>query len=195
VEEGGGCLDLDGVVGGASGEDGGVGAEVDGGGVNGGEECGGELAGIEAVLVEQDEAAVAGGECGEEMGEVFWGEFAVCAAGAGWESLEGGVGLERDADTGKGVEAVEEVRVEREAEIGEGKELRRVVRVGGGQHSGGGGGGFGEWRGPVEYGDAEATVVEFEGEGKADYAGASDADVRIRCRVVHGISLVGRRKL
>ncbi len=73
-------------------------------------------------------------------------------------------------------------------------ELGRVVRIGGGEHSGGGGGGFGEGSRPVEYGDADATAVKFEGEGEADDACAGDADVGMRRGgVAHGISLVGRR--
>ena len=62
--------DLDGVAGVASGEDGGVGAEVDGRGADGCEECDGELAGVEAVLVEEDEAVVGGYELrgGDERG-------------------------------------------------------------------------------------------------------------------------------
>ena len=178
------------VVDGAGGEDGGVGAEVDGGGAYGGEECGGELAGVEAVLVEEDEAVVAGGECGEETSEVFGGESCWRGADGGWKGLQGGVGLEGDADAGESVEAVEEGGVEREAEVGERVELRRVVGIVGGEHSGGGGGGFGEWSGAVEDGDADAAVVEFEGEGEADDAGSGDADVG----VVHGISLVGVRR-
>jgi len=68
------------------------------------------------------------------------------------------------------------------------------VRVGGGQHSCGGGGGFGERSGAVEYGDADAAMVKLEGKGEADDACASDADVGIRRGgAVHGISLVGRR--
>lgn len=138
----------------------------------------------------------AGGECGEEVGEVFGGEFVGWAGGAGWESLQGVVGLEGDADTGKDVEAMEEVGVERKTEAGEGTELGWVMRVGCGEHSRGGGGGLREGSGAVEYGDADATVVEFEGERETDDACASDADVEIRrCRVVHRISLVGWKKL
>jgi hypothetical protein len=64
VEGAGGGVKLDRVVRGAGGEDGSVGAEVDGGGADGGEKCGSELAGIEAVLVEEDEAVVGGDEFG-----------------------------------------------------------------------------------------------------------------------------------
>jgi hypothetical protein len=101
--------------------------------------------------------------------------------------LKGGVGLEGDADAGESAEAVEEAGVEREAEIGEGAELGCVVRIGGGEHSGGGGGRFAEGSGLVKYGDTDAVVVEFEGEGKANNASPGDADVGM----VHGISLVG----
>jgi hypothetical protein len=51
VEGSGGCLDLDGVVDGATAEDCRIGAKVDGGGLYGGEKCGGELAGVETVLL------------------------------------------------------------------------------------------------------------------------------------------------
>jgi hypothetical protein len=77
VEDAGGCLDLDGVVNGTSGEGGCVGAEVDGGGMYGGEKCGGELAGVEAVLFEENETVVAGVEYGKEPGEVGGCEFVV----------------------------------------------------------------------------------------------------------------------
>ncbi len=112
AEEGGGSLDFDVVAGRASGEDGGAGAEVDGGGVNCGEKCGGELAGIEAVFVEEDEAVVAGCENWEEVGEVFASEFAGLVWRVGWKSLQGSVGLEGGADAGERVEAVEEGGIE-----------------------------------------------------------------------------------
>ena len=115
VDDAGGGLDLDDVVGGARGEDGRVGAKVDGGGMYGGEKCGGELAGVEAVLLEEDETVVARAECGKEAGEVCRREFAVWGGDAGWKGLQGGVGLEGDAHAGENVEAVEEGWVEREA--------------------------------------------------------------------------------
>jgi hypothetical protein len=64
VEDSGGYLDLDCVADRASGEDGRVGAKVDGGGRDGAEKCSGELVGVEAVLIEEDEAVGAGVECG-----------------------------------------------------------------------------------------------------------------------------------
>jgi hypothetical protein len=82
----------------------------------------------------------------------------------GWQRLQGVVGVEGDANAREGVEAVEEGGVEREAEVGERAELRGIVGVVRGEHSGGGGGGLGEWVAAFEHGDAEATVVEFEGE-------------------------------
>jgi hypothetical protein len=185
VEDAGGCVNLDGVVEGASGEYGGVGAKIDGGGADCSEKCGGELARVEALLVEEDETVVAGDECWEEVGKVFGGEFVCCVWGGGWECLQGGSGLKGDADAGESVEAIKEVGIEREAEIGKGTKLRWVVRIGGGQHSGGGGRRFGEGSGLVKDGDADAAVVEFEGEGEADDAGACDADVGM----AHGISL------
>jgi hypothetical protein len=139
VDGAGGCLDLDGVADGASGEDGCVGLEVDGGGMYGGEKRCGELTGVEAVLVEEDETVVAGVECGYEVGELCGGEFIVCGGDFGREGLQGGVGLEGDANAGESVEAVEEVGIEREAQVGEGAESGRVVGIAGGEHSGGGG--------------------------------------------------------
>ena len=70
----------------------------------------------------------------------------------------------------------------------------RVVGVLRGEHSGGGM--EASARGaPVEDGDTETAVMEFEGEGEADDASAGDADVGIRGRrVLHGISLVGFRR-
>src|SRR5437764_5415268 len=85
AEDAGGCLDLDGIVGGTSGEDGRVGAQVDGAGGYGPEKCGGELARVEAVLVEDDEMVVAGAKCGNEAGELCSGVFAACAGGTGRE--------------------------------------------------------------------------------------------------------------
>ena len=58
--------------------------------------------------------------------------------------------------------------------------------IAGGEHSGSGGGGFGEWRRLFEDGDADAPVVEFEGEREADDAGSGNADIRM----LHEISLV-----
>jgi hypothetical protein len=63
VDSARGRLDLNGVAGRTSGEHGRVWAEVDGGGMYGGEKRGGELAGVEAVLVEEEETVVAGVEC------------------------------------------------------------------------------------------------------------------------------------
>jgi hypothetical protein len=87
VEDAGGCLDLDGVVNGTRREGGCVGAEVDGGGMYGGEKCGGELAGVEAVLFEENETVVAGVECGKEAGEVGGCEFVVWGGDFGREGL------------------------------------------------------------------------------------------------------------
>src|SRR5258708_33597776 len=93
------------------------------------------------------------------------------------------------------MEAVEEGGIKREAQVSEGAELGQVVGIAGGQHSGGGGGGFAERGGLIQYGDAGAAVMEFEGEGEADDPGPSDADVMIRkARVVHGIRLVCLRR-
>ncbi len=55
--------------------------------------------------------------------------------------------------------------------------MRRVVRVGGGEHACGSGGGFGKRSATVQYGDFDTAMVEFEREGEADDSGASDADV------------------
>jgi hypothetical protein len=127
-----------------SGEDGCVGAEVDGGGANGGEKCGGELARIEALLVEEKEAVVAGDELWDEAGEVFWREDVVCIGRTGRKSVQGCVGLEWDADAAESMEAVEKIWIEGQAEVGESAQLRRVVGIVGGEHASGGAGGFGE---------------------------------------------------
>ena len=128
------------------------------------------------------------------MIELGWTKSVTKAPGFPGVLLDGGMGLEGDADAGKRVEAVEEGWIECEAKVGEWLKQERVVRIGRGQHSCGCGGGFAEGSGAVEYGDADAAVVKFEGEGEADDACASDADVRIRRGgAVHGISLVGRR--
>ena len=73
-------------------------------------------------------------------------------------------------------------------------ERRGVVGIVCGEHTGRGGRGFGEWSGALEDSDAEAAMVEFEGEREADDAGPGDANVGIRGGVMHGISLVGLRK-
>ena len=84
------------------------------------------------------------------------------------------------------MEPVEEGRIEREAQVSEGAELRQSVGIAGGQHSGGGGGGFAEGDGLIQHADTGAALMKFEGEGEANDAGSSDADVGL----VHGISLV-----
>jgi hypothetical protein len=139
VEDAGGSVDFYTFVEGANGEDGGVGAEVDGGGLDGGEKCGGELAGVEALFVEEYEMVVAGDERWEEVSKVFGSEFVSCAWEAGWKALQGCVGLEGDADAGESMEAIEEVWIEGETEIGKGTELGWIMRVAGGQHSSCGG--------------------------------------------------------
>ena len=116
-------MNLDGVVERISGEDGGVGAEGDGGALDSGAKCGGELAGVEALLVEEEEMVVAGGKRWEEVRKVFGSEFVSCAGGARRECLERGVGLEGDAAAGEGMELIEKVGIEREAEVGKGAEL------------------------------------------------------------------------
>jgi hypothetical protein len=98
VENFGGSADLDGVVDGASGEDGHVGAQVDRGCADGGEKGRGKLARVEAVFVEEDETLVSGDKCGEEVGEILGGEFGTCASAAGLDCLQGGMGLEGNAD-------------------------------------------------------------------------------------------------
>jgi hypothetical protein len=186
VEDAGGGVDRDGGGLGLDRQRWGIGAEVDGGGSDGGEKRDGELARIEALLVEEDEALVAGDERGKEMREILRGEDVVCGGDVRWEGLQGGVGVEWNADAGEGVEAFDEIGIQREAEVGQRTKLGRVVWVGGGKHTRGSGGGFGERVAAVEYGDAEAAMVEFEGEREAHDAGAGDADVR----VMHENSLV-----
>ena len=80
--------------------------------MDGSEKCGGELAWVEAVLIEEGETVVAGVECGKEVGEVFEGEFVACVGDVGRDGLQGGAGLEGDANAGENVEAVEEVGIE-----------------------------------------------------------------------------------
>jgi hypothetical protein len=138
------------------------------------------------LLVEKDEAVVAGMERGEEVGEFVCGEDVGGSRDVRRERLQGGAGVEGDADAREGVDAIEKGRVEGEAEFGERTELRGIVGVVGGEHSGGCGGGFGERSGAVEHGDAETAVVEFESERKADDTGSGDTDVG----VLHKISLV-----
>jgi hypothetical protein len=113
------------------------------------------------------------------MVEVVRGEDVVGGGDVVGKRLQGGVGVEGNANAGEFADAFEEGGVEREAEVGERTELRGVVGVGGGEHSGGGGGGFCERGVALEHGDAEAAVVEFKGEGEADDAGTSDADIRM----------------
>jgi hypothetical protein len=80
--------------------------------MDGGEKSGGELAGVEALLFEEDETVAAGVECGKEVAEVFGGEFVACIEDAVWKGLEGGLGLKGDANPGENVEAVEEGGIE-----------------------------------------------------------------------------------
>jgi len=121
------------------------------------------------------------------MGEIGVGENAGCVDGVGWEGLQGGVGLKRNADAGESVDAVEELGVEREAEVGKRQELGWSVRVGGSEHTCGGVGGFGEGRVAIEHRDSEAAAVQLKLEGEADDAGAGDADVGM----LHETSLFG----
>ena len=79
------------------------------------------------------------------------------------------------------------VGVERKAELGKVMELRGIIRVVGGEHACSCGGGLRKRRALVEYGDACATAMEFEGKREADDAGSGDADVG----AVHRTSLVG----
>jgi hypothetical protein len=109
--------------------------------------------------------AVAKRVAGQQFVEVGAVEGVAKTPGLCGVTLDGGVGLEGDLDTGETAEAVEECRVERKAEVGEGLELGRVVGVVSGEHSGSGGRGLGEWSGTVEHGDRQAAVVEFKGEG------------------------------
>ena len=114
MEGTGGSLNLDGVVDGASGEDGRVGAEVNAGGAYRCKERGREVAGIETVLVEQNKAVVAGVECGKEASQICRSECADGGRSGGRRSLQGNVGLERNADAGEVTKAVEEGGIERE---------------------------------------------------------------------------------
>jgi hypothetical protein len=167
------------------GEKRGVGKKPDGSCLYGGEKRGCELARVQRLFGKKIEVTVAKRVSGQELikgGAVKWvaktpGLFDV--------ALDGGVRLEGHFDTGEGTNVVEECGVKQKTEVGEGLELWGVVGVIGGQHSGCGGGGLRERGGSIEYGDRHAAVVEFKGEGEADDAGSSDADIR----VVHGLSL------
>ena len=161
--------------------------EIDVSGVDGGQKRWGELTGVDALLVEEEEAMVAGSECGQKISEISSGELAVYDAGAMRNRLQGREGLKGDRDAGESVDAIEEVGVEREAEGGKRQELGRVLRITDGQHTRGGSGRFSEWSSLVKHGDTVAAVVEFKGEREADDSGSSDAQVG----VMHGISLVG----
>ena len=97
------------------------------------------------MLVEEDKLVFSRYECGKEMGEIFDGEFGTSTSDVGRKGLQGGVGLEGDADFGESVDAVEEVGVERQAEACQRKELGWVVGIVGRQHAGGRRGRFGKW--------------------------------------------------
>src|SRR5216683_3146203 len=121
------------------------------------------------------------------MREIFRGERVRRCGGVVRERLQGGAGVEGHADAGEFLEPGEVVGVEGDAEVGEGTQAGRIVGVAGGEHTGSGGGGLREGSTLIEDGYTGAAAVEFEGERKADDAGAGDADVR----AVHKISLVG----
>jgi hypothetical protein len=149
---------------------------------------------VDTALVKEEEAVCAWGECGKAVGQISGREFGARGGEVGRQGLQGGLSLEGDESTGEIVEVIEEGGIEREAEVRKGAELGWVVRIAGGQHSGGGGRGFAERGGSLEHGNAGAVAVEFESEGEADDAGPGDANVGIRRGVMHGISLVGLRK-
>jgi hypothetical protein len=143
------------------------------------------LARVQRLLGEEIAMAVAKRVARQEFVDVGAVEGVAKTPGFRDVTLDGGVGLEGDLETGETVETVEECGVERKAEVGERLELRRVVGVVSGEHSGSGGGGLGEWSGTIEYDDGHASVVEFKGEGEADDAGSGDTDVGM----AHGLSL------
>jgi hypothetical protein len=70
-------------------------------------------------------------------------------------------------------------------------DLRWVVGVVGGKHTGGSSGGLCEWRALIEHGDGCAAAVKLEGKGEADDAGSGNADVG----AVHRTSLVGCKSI
>jgi hypothetical protein len=167
------------------GEKRGVGKKPDGSCLYGGEECGRELAWVQRLLCEQIKGAVTKRVAGQEAVEVGAVERVAKTPGLFDVALDGGVCLEGHFDTGEGTNAIEECGVKQKTEVGEGLELRGIVGVVGSQHSGCGGGGLRERGGSIEYGDRHTAVVEFKGEGEADDAGPSNADIG----VVHGLSL------
>ncbi len=125
---------------------------LDRGCLDGGAQGGGELAGIDGVLGQA------------ERGTVL-------------QILNRGVGLKRNGDSRKCLDAVEEGWVALGAEAGEFEDLGRVVGVLGGQHAGGGGGGSGEASSAVDDGDGGSAIAQLEGRGEADQTGSQDDDV------------------
>lgn len=114
-EGAGGCVDLDSVWFGADETNGGVGAEIDAGGLDCCKEGVGELAGIDAVLIEMEDALAVQVELGKQIGNGVGGE----ECGGGWmsggEGLKGNAGLEGDGDSRERFDGGKVFGVEREA--------------------------------------------------------------------------------
>jgi hypothetical protein len=91
-------VDFDGALNGAHDANGSVGAEIDGGGADGGEESLSQVAGVEALLFQEDEAMSAGIQVGQKLGEGFGGELDRPWRGVRRESLQGAAGLEEHMD-------------------------------------------------------------------------------------------------
>lgn len=72
---------------------------------------------------------VALGEGWEKTGEICWGEFFFGVWRVVGQGLQGGVGLEWNADTGENVKVVEKVGVKGEAEVGERTEGGWIVGI------------------------------------------------------------------
>ena len=107
---------FDGLIKRANDADGGVGAEVDCCSADSGEKGSGQFAGIEAVLLEKDEAAAAWDKLWKKVGQLCSGECVGRGGAFVGECLQGGVGLEADVKTREIVEAGEIVGVEGGAE-------------------------------------------------------------------------------
>ena len=107
---------LDGLVQGPNHTDGCVGTKVNISVADCGEKNPGQFAGIEAVLLEKDEAAAAWDKLWKKVGQLCSGECVGRGGAFVGECLQGGVGLEADVETGEIVEAGEIVGVEGGAE-------------------------------------------------------------------------------
>src|SRR5271169_1714926 len=99
--------------------------------------------------------------------------------GCSGDGLDGRFGPHRNFSSGELFYLGEKAGIEAEAELGEFGELRKVLRVVGGEHAGRGPRGFGHGATALEYDDAESMAGngrsgKIEGEGESDDSRASD---------------------